>query len=266
MRFRSPPRIEPFSIALGLYLGTLVFRVLPVVSGPESWVRIAGAVAVIVWILSSQRPEPFEWVLDRRLYWAPCIGTIGVLLVVIGTRPAAFLAHVPFWAASIVTGSVVLITGQRRHAKLLRDRNRVHERVDGRSSRWTNLIWSIGGASIGVLAVETATVGPRPVVELLHQLTPVVVGSAIGWTIGALIVNHSNTVELLVLDDALIVDVRGKWGMHPIAWRRVRTVDIDDETLHVRTALWSSSFSCDLSDADRPQETVRAFRTRANCE
>ena len=97
-------------------------------------------------------------------------------------------------------------------------------------------------------------------------MTPVLAGFAIGLVVGTPIVNHSNTVELLVLDDVLVVDVRGKWGTHPIDWRRVRTVAVEDDALRVRTALWTSSFSCDLSDVDRPRETVRAFRKRANCE
>lgn len=266
MRFGSPPRVEPFAIALGLSLGTLAFRAIPTAAAPVSSVQVAGAVAVVVWLLTSQRPAFLEWILDHRLYWIPCIGTIGVWLVIVGTTPAQFMSHVPFWTPSIVTGFAVLTTGQRRHAKLRRDRNRVHERIDGRSGRWTNLLWTMVGGAIGILGVKIVTNGPRPVGELLRQLAPVLAGSPIGTLAGFLIVDQPNTVELLVLDDALVLVPRSGWVERPIDWRRVRTVDGDDDTLHVRPVLWSSSIHCDLSDVDRPQETIRAFRKRANCD
>jgi hypothetical protein len=263
MRFGFRFRIDPFDVVLGLYVGTLGFRVLSDFSALVSQVQLAGVVAVVVWVVASQNPGAVEWALDRRAYLYCGLGTIGVWPVVAVFVPTAFRSHVPFWLAVIVAGAGLLITGQRRHARLLRDRNRVHERVSGRRSRWTTMFWTIAGGAIGIVGIKVAFVGPNPIDEFLQEATPIIVGTAIGGVIGHLLVDHSNAVELLVLDEALVVVVPGRWGAHPIDWRRVRTVELEDETLHVRTALWSSSFHCDLSDVERPRETVRALRDRA---
>jgi hypothetical protein len=262
MRLGSRLRIDPFALALGLFVGVLAFGALSVGASPERALPIAGIVGVGGWIVLDRVPGVLERTLDRRAYVLFGFGPIVAGFGVVAVHPSGVQSRLPFWIALIVAGVAVLITGQRRHAKLLRERNRVHHRVFGRRSKWTSLLWTMGGSAIGILGVTIATVGPHPVGGLLRQLTPVFVGSAIGTLVGFLIVDRPNTVELLVLDDALVVDARGTWGTHPIDWRRVRTFDLEDDTLHVRTVLWSASFHCDLADVERPREVAQAFRDR----
>lgn len=263
MRFGSRLDIHTFDVALGLYVGALVFGAFSHWEGSLPRGSIAGIVFVGATIGVSRVTTPVTKALARRVHLVLGWGTVGVFVARVWIDEAAVARHLPSWLALVAAGLALWVTGRRRYAEYLLERNEIRDRIEGRENPWLQTVWTFVGIFAGNLVINADVLFRNPSEYVFWHVIPLFVGGVVGFGLVAGPVDRPNDVTLVVTDDALILDRPGWWGPSAIGWRWVRGIRAEEDTLRVRLSLWTGSYSCPLSAVDRPRETVRAIRDRA---
>jgi hypothetical protein len=250
-------------VVLGLYAGVLVSGALPYWDGSLPRGSIAGIVFLGVTFGVSRVTTPVAKALDRRVHTLLGWGTVGVFVAAFWIDEATVTRHLPYWLALVGAGLALWVIGRRWYAEYLLERNEIRDRIEGRTNPWLQTFWAFVGILIGDLVVDVDVLFRSPTEYLHWHVLPLLVGAVVGFGLVAALADRPNDVILVVTDDALILDQPGWWGPSAIGWRWVRGIRAKEDTLRVRLCLWTGSYSCPLSAVDRPQETVRALRDRA---
>ncbi|WP_049969248.1 hypothetical protein [Haladaptatus cibarius] len=259
-----PPRLQAFSIALGVVTGIAVFfSLLWLSSIPLRYVFGIGLlVAVFGWIVVEQIPDQLDWAVVSRLHWLltlagalPFVGIFGAMALAEYTPSNELVLYSSVFALVAIVGTAC---GTRRNAKIQHRTQAIHAAVSGTKLRRYYFPLTLVSSIIGVGLVHLAVGRSLSVGTFVGQI----IGIFIGVIIGNSMVDD-RTVTLTALDDCLLVGTDGTVAETAVPWRRVRRVSIDGDTLRiVRRLPWPMVYEVDLSQVSNRDTVLEAFRPR----
>ncbi|WP_318568663.1 hypothetical protein [Salinigranum marinum] len=256
MRLR-PPSADSFSITVALLVGAVGAVLVPRLGVVPEGAGVVVVAALVTWTLLEQAPERIDRAVAARLY-LPLGG--GALLPIFGVMGGEALGYAVLPASLAVPsaglallGIVVVETGRRRRARVLRARETVHLHLSLTESPRRLFVLSVASSLFGagvVRLVAGETVG-------LPLLVGVVAGTAVGVTLV-----DTQEVDLYVVDRGLVVVPRRRLGASVVPWRRVRAVAVVDGTLRIDRGLpWPARYECDLALVDDARDVVATLRS-----
>ncbi len=259
-----PPRFRPFSIALGLFLGSAVAVALPWLwpDAPANEIEIGLLVTLLGWVAAEQFRAELDRAVSSRLRWSlavvgvlPLVGALLVDSVTEYDPTTGLLIRLSVFAAAALVATAF---ASNRYAEILYQTRSVRANVIGTKSRLYELPHALVASVIGVVVLRLI-LGEFITVQLV---TTTLVGTLIGTTIGSLLTGDQE-VELVALDDGLLVRPDGQVGGSLVPWRRIRDVRLDGDTLRVTRGLpWPMVYTADLSSAIHPDTAPEAFRSK----
>lgn len=254
------PSVDPFSVSLGVFLGTWAALVVAWLA-PFPSIGVAGVgvfVALVTWSTVEQVPAFVDGALVHRLHLvvaglAALPLVVSLLLVersaVASSSPVLLLAF-----AVAIAGVAAVITGTSRRARVFRDRERVHLTLTAVEPRWRRAALTL----VTMLAVYTVL---GVVAGDLLSLWSVV-GLAGGVTLGTLVVGRQR-VDLVALDSGLLVRPGRQFGTSFVPWSQVARVTVDGDTLRLHRGLpWPLVYRVDLADRPDRESAVSTLRAR----
>ncbi|WP_423743610.1 hypothetical protein V5735_11270 (plasmid) [Haladaptatus sp. SPP-AMP-3] len=259
-----PPRFRPFSVALGLFVGTAVAAALPWLwsDAPANEIEIGLLVTLLGWTAAEQFRDELDRAVCSRLHRSLAVAGVlpfaGVFLAEVFTDYDPTAGIILRLSVFAVVALVATSLGSSRHAEILYQTRSVRANVIGTKSRLYELPLTLVSSAIGI-AVVKLILGEFVTVEFLSVT---LVGTLIGTTIGSLLTGNQE-VGLVALDDGLLVRPNKESGGSLVPWRRIRDVRIDGDTLRVTRGLpWPMVYEADLSSAIHPEAAPEAFRSQ----
>ncbi|SIR55257.1 hypothetical protein SAMN05421858_2780 [Haladaptatus litoreus] len=259
-----PPRLQAFSIALGVVAGTAVFLLLLWLSliSLQYALGIGLLVAFLGWIVAEQVPDQLDWAVVSRLHWLltlagilPFVGIFGAMVLAEYTPSDELVLYSCIFAFVAIIGTAC---GSRRNAKIQHRTQTIHVAVSGTKLRRYYIPLTLVPSIIGVALVHLALSGRLSVGTFVGQI----IGTFIGMTIGYS-VSDDRTVTLTALDDCFLVGTVEKAGGTAVPWRRIRGISVEDDTLRVARGLpWPMVYEVDLSGVSNRDTVLEAFRPR----
>jgi hypothetical protein len=258
-----PPRFRPFSISLGLFLGSAVAVALPWLwlDVPANEIEIGLLVTLLGWAAAEQFRDELDCAVSSRLRWS--LAVVGVLPFVGALVPYARTDYDPTTGLLLrlsVLAAVALVAtafASARYAEILYQTRSVRATVVVTKSRLYELPYALVASATGA-AVVKLILGEFTTVQFFSVT---LVGALIGTTIGTLLVGKQE-IELVALDDGLLIKPDSQVGGSLVPWRRIRDVRLDGDTLRVTRGLpWPMVYTADVSSAVHPDTAPEAFRS-----